>query len=62
MTRTDCMVKLLKHGALTFKECVNITGWPVVEVRQTLGHLRQTKRIKHDGDWNGQYYLCCKPT
>lgn len=57
MTRTDCMIKLLRHGALTFRECLAITGWPCAEVRNTLSDLRRAKRVKHNGDWNGQYYL-----
>lgn len=28
MTRTACMIKLLRHGALTLGECYIITGWP----------------------------------
>lgn len=57
MTRTDCMIKLLRHGALTFRECVEITGWPHHVVQGTLRYLRNVGRIKHDGNWNGQYYL-----
>lgn len=62
MTRTDCMIKLLRHGALTFRECADITGWPRDEVRNTLSHLRHVKRVKHDGGWNGQYYVACRPS
>ena len=61
MTRQECMLKLLAHGSLTFKECVEITGWPSNEVFKTLRALVEAKVLKAVGRWNRTYFLCHRP-
>jgi sugar-specific transcriptional regulator TrmB len=57
MTRTYCMIKLLRHGALTFRECVVITGWRQDRVRQTLRRLKEVGRVKSVKGWPRRYSL-----
>lgn len=57
MTHTDCLIKLLRHGALTRGQCMEITGWPRDVVRATISHLYQMGRIKHEGFRGGRYYI-----
>jgi predicted transcriptional regulator len=57
MMHTDCMIKLLRHGALTRRECIEITGWSRNVLRRVLDHLYQSGRIKHEGFRGGRYYL-----
>ena len=57
MTRTACMIKLLRHGALTRSECIEITGWPIGAVRGALDHLYQMGRIKKENIYGGRYYI-----
>ena len=51
------MLKLLEHGALSVRECYEITGWPRKVVRKTLQQLREEGLIKHSGEWFGVYFL-----
>jgi hypothetical protein len=51
------MIKLLRHGALSYRECVVITGWPESEVKNTLSQLRYMKRIKRTQGYNKRYFI-----
>jgi hypothetical protein len=39
MTRTHAAVQLLRHGPLSMREFIAITGWTRRQSRQTLNHL-----------------------
>ena len=51
MTRVSIASKLLAHGPLTFREFLEITGWPYKTARQTISWLQITGRITFDGAW-----------
>jgi hypothetical protein len=46
MTRTYALKQLLKHGGLTRREIVEITGWTEKQVHFTLAYLAQINSIK----------------
>lgn len=46
MTRTYALKQLLKHGGLTRREIVEITGWKEKQVHFTLAYLAQINSIK----------------
>jgi len=39
MTRVHAAKQLLAHGPLSLAQFVEITGWPYVKCRKTLGYL-----------------------
>lgn len=52
MTRTYIAKRLLEHGALNFREFVEITGWPSRKCTRTLDHMKQTGMARLDnGKW-----------
>jgi protoporphyrinogen oxidase len=52
MTRTYALKQLLKHGGLTRREIVEITGWKEKQVHFTLAYLAQINSIKkQDKNW-----------
>lgn len=46
MTRKYAARRLLEHGALTFREFKEITGWRVSEAYATLNNLRADGEIE----------------
>jgi len=46
MTRTYAGRKLLEHGPLTFKQFVEITGWPKNTAADCLTRLRRNSAIR----------------
>lgn len=40
MTRQHATIQLLRHGELTFREFVDITGWTVRQCRRVIEKLR----------------------
>jgi DNA-binding IclR family transcriptional regulator len=52
MTRVCALLGLLEHGPLSTKEVIEITGWPAVKARKTIGYLSELGRIKkRHGKW-----------
>ena len=49
MTRTYAAKRLLEHGPLSFREFVEITGWPSRKCTRTLDNLSQTGVARLDG-------------
>lgn len=49
MTRTYAARQLLRHGALTLGEFVEITGWPRKVARYTLMWLVQNGAVEYIG-------------
>ena len=41
MTRAYAALRLLEHGPLTFRDFVEITGWPAMECRWTWRYLAE---------------------
>lgn len=46
MTRVETLLKLLGHGALTYTQIVQTTGWPAPEVHETVAFCKKQKAIK----------------
>lgn len=49
MTRTYTAKRLLEHGPLSFREFVEITGWPSRKCTRTLDNLSQTGVARLEG-------------
>lgn len=49
MTRTYAAKRLLEHGALNFKEFIEITGWTERQCRKTIERLLGKGIIKQAG-------------
>lgn len=62
MTRLHATLQLLAHGALTFAEFREITGWPPRDCENALRRLAEYEVIKrHGSPKKGVYALTCKP-
>jgi hypothetical protein len=58
MTRRHCMLMLLSLGALTLRECYEITGWPRHIVRRVIAGLVACGKVLRLGHWGkGIYFL-----
>lgn len=46
MTRAHAMLRLLEHGPLTYRQAVEITGWPPRAVQHALATLMRDDLVR----------------
>ena len=46
MTRTYALKRLLEHGALTFHEIIEITGWKKSQAKETLKAMKESGMVE----------------